>query len=80
MRRTTPLRFFSSAIRAGLFALVGLSAAVLSTGCPDREEAIDAVGGAPGRQVEDARVRINAAEQKMLDNAEKAAAVAAPEE
>jgi hypothetical protein len=50
---------------------------VLSTvaGCPDRAAVVDQVGGAPGRQVQDARVRANRAEDKIKDNAAAASAV-----
>jgi len=44
-------------------------------GCPERDAVVDAVGGAPGRQVEDARVRAKAAEDKIKKNADSAAAV-----
>ena len=55
-----------------------LVTAVLALGaCPDRHEAIDTVGGAPGRTVEDARVKADAAELKLKKAAEQAAAVGA---
>lgn len=53
---------------------------LVTTACPDRKEVIDTVGGAPGRQVEDARVRIDRAEVKMQQNADAAAAAAAAAE
>lgn len=44
-------------------------------GCPERDAVVDAVGGAPGRQVEDARMRAKAAEDKIKKNTDSAAAV-----
>jgi hypothetical protein len=43
-------------------------------GCPEREEAINKVGGAPKEQVDIARERLNRAENKLQDNAAAAAA------
>jgi hypothetical protein len=43
-------------------------------GCPDRDDAIDTVGGAPHRTVEDARVKADAAEVKLQKAADRAAA------
>jgi hypothetical protein len=61
-----------------LRTVCGLTCVILATaGCPDRTEVIDTVGGAPGRQVEQARVRIDRAEAKLQENAEAAAAAAA---
>lgn len=44
------------------------------TGCPDRKEAIEQVGGAPKAAVDEARVRIDKAEAKLQGNADAAAA------
>lgn len=55
-------------------ALLSACILLVATACPDREQAIDTVGGAPGRQVEDARVRIERAETKLQQNADAAAA------
>jgi hypothetical protein len=57
--------------------LLGTCVILVATACPDRQEAIDTVGGAPGRQVEEARVRIDRAEVKLQQNADAAAAAAA---
>lgn len=50
-----------------------------AAGCPDRKDAIEQAGGAAGRQVDDARVRIDRAEDKILKQAAAADAIAAPE-
>ncbi len=55
-------------------ALLFTCVILVATACPDREQAVDTVGGAPGRQVEDARVRIDRAETKLQQNSAAAAA------
>jgi len=47
-------------------------------GCPDREELVDQVGGAPGRQMQDVRTKVKAAEQK--EAARATAATTTPSE
>lgn len=72
MRDTTLISAFR---RPFCLAIVFVVSAFGATACPDREEAIDAVGGAPGRQVDIARERAKAAEEKILERAEEANAV-----
>jgi len=55
-------------------ALLTTCVIIAATACPDREQAVDTVGGAPGRQVDDARIRIDRAENKLKQNAAAAAA------
>jgi hypothetical protein len=67
--------YVSAMLRTALLTTCTL---LVATACPDRERAIDTVGGAPGRQVEDARVRIDRAEGKLKENAAAAAAAEGP--
>jgi hypothetical protein len=53
------------------FVLVVVAA---MSGCPDREETINKVGGAPKEQTDIARERLDKAETKLQDNANAAAA------
>ena len=54
-------------------ALLTTCVILATAACPDREQAVDTVGGAPGRQVDDARIRIDRAENKLKQNADAAA-------
>lgn len=60
------------ASQVGTCTLIAL--ALGCAACPERQELIDQVGGAPGAQVNDARVRLDKAEQKLEQNAAAAAA------
>ena len=62
-------------LRTAVAALSLLSVVATVAGCPDRDEVVEQVGGAPGRQVNDARVRATAAEEKIKAQASEAAAV-----
>ena len=52
---------------------VVLLGALCAMGCPDRKEVIDAVGGAPKAQVEQARTRIQHLEKQSDKRAADAA-------
>ena len=62
-------------LRTAVVTLSLLSVLATAAGCPDRDEVVEQVGGAPGRQVNDARVRAKAAEEKIKAQASDAAAV-----
>ena len=51
-----------------------LVTALAAAGCPERKEVIDQVGGAPKAQVDEARRRIDKAEDKLETRAAEAAA------
>lgn len=61
-------------LRTSILLVAVVFTVVVLPGCPDRAEVIDTVGGAPGRQVEQARERANAAEAKLKKNTDAAAA------
>ncbi len=70
-------------LRTALLAVVDVLVAVLvlvvAAACPSTTDAVreqaTAVGAAPGAQVDAARTRVKAVEQKAADNAATAAAV-----
>lgn len=62
-------------LRTVVVTLSLFSVVTTAAGCPDRDEVVEQVGGAPGRQVNDARVRAKAAEDKINAQASEAAAV-----
>ncbi len=47
-----------------------------AAGCPGRDAFVENVGGAPKRQLEDARTRVHSAEDKIEQNTKAADAVA----
>ena len=55
-----------------LLLAVILAAAFVMSGCPDRKELIEEVGGAPKRQIDDAQDRVDAASQKIEDRLKRA--------
>ena len=63
--------------RTNIIALVVVVTAGLAVlpGCPERTELIEHAGGAPGRQVDEARLRVKAAEDKIQAKTDAAAAI-----
>ena len=75
--RTTHTQTTGSLIRFTTLAIL-LGAGIALTGCPEaekkRQEAVDEVGGAAQRQVNQAEARVNAAAKKAAERLEAATA------
>jgi hypothetical protein len=56
------------------FVPLVLVVALAGSGCPDRKETINAIGGAPKAQIDEAQKRLDKAEAQLQKNAASAAA------